>query len=180
MRYWNGVWPNLGSVSISLNDTNMLSATDVGILYNLTWYFASQCVYSQFNEPSPDPHIRDEASFIRKIAGCSRAEWNKAEASIRQYFSSDGAKMRLIDQSVIRFTKEGGRSALPASVRAQSLHRDGSKCVYCGNENGPFHFDHLWPVSKGGSDDANNIVIACAPCNLSKGGKTLAEWVGAK
>jgi 5-methylcytosine-specific restriction endonuclease McrA len=35
-------------------------------------------------------------------------------------------------------------------------------------------FDHLIPRSKGGKTTWDNIVTACAPCNLRKGGK-LAE-----
>jgi 5-methylcytosine-specific restriction endonuclease McrA len=38
------------------------------------------------------------------------------------------------------------------------------------------HLDHVEPLSKGGADVESNIVPACAPCNLSKGAKTLAEW----
>lgn len=47
-------------------------------------------------------------------------------------------------------------------------------CAYC---NGvATHLDHVHPLSKGGEDVESNIVPACAPCNLSKGAKTLAEW----
>ena len=32
-----------------------------------------------------------------------------------------------------------------------------------------FHFDHRIPFSLGGKSDADNIVLACQKCNLSKG-----------
>jgi 5-methylcytosine-specific restriction endonuclease McrA len=48
------------------------------------------------------------------------------------------------------------------------------ECVYCG---GPFeHVDHVIPASRGGTDDPDNLVPACTPCNTSKGNKLLAEW----
>jgi hypothetical protein len=36
--------------------------------------------------------------------------------------------------------------------------------------------DHLIPVSKGGGDDAHNLVLACSSCNSRKGTKTLEEY----
>lgn len=40
------------------------------------------------------------------------------------------------------------------------------------------HEDHRIPLSKGGSNYANNIVISCAFCNLSKRDKFPYEWCG--
>lgn len=51
------------------------------------------------------------------------------------------------------------------------------ECVYCG---GPATTrDHVIPRTRGGSDDASNIVLACHPCNASKGTQTPEEWIGA-
>lgn len=59
--------------------------------------------------------------------------------------------------------------------RTEILHRWCYRCCYC--DRLAQHLDHVHPLSKGGEDVAKNIVPACAPCNLSKGAKTLAEWV---
>jgi 5-methylcytosine-specific restriction endonuclease McrA len=61
-----------------------------------------------------------------------------------------------------------------AYSRTAILHRWNHKCAYCGAH--ATHLDHVEPLSKGGADVEANIVPACAPCNLSKGAKTLAEW----
>lgn len=58
--------------------------------------------------------------------------------------------------------------------RKAILERWGHACAYCGRF--ATHLDHVRPLSKGGADKESNIVPACAPCNLSKGAKTLAEW----
>ncbi|MGW3674658.1 HNH endonuclease [Streptomyces sp. NPDC005166] len=50
----------------------------------------------------------------------------------------------------------------------------GGTCAYCGAP--AEHLDHVVPISKGGADAAHNLLPACAPCNLSKGAKSLAEW----
>lgn len=47
-------------------------------------------------------------------------------------------------------------------------------CTYCGL---PFeHTDHVLPSSRGGPDEAWNLVPACADCNLSKSARTPCEW----
>lgn len=51
------------------------------------------------------------------------------------------------------------------------------KCWHCGKPVGDdYHVDHLRPLAKDGSNDPRNLVISCAPCNLSKGDKQTWEW----
>ena len=58
-------------------------------------------------------------------------------------------------------------------LRCKILGRDKWTCQYCGAP--AEHVDHIIPRSKGGSDDASNLVAACARCNLSKGARTPQE-----
>lgn len=61
----------------------------------------------------------------------------------------------------------------PAFTRFNLFLRDGFTCVYCGSDaREDLTFDHLIPRSRGGRTKWNNIVTACAPCNLKKGGRT--------
>lgn len=61
-----------------------------------------------------------------------------------------------------------------AVLLAQVLDAFDGECAYCSN---PFeHWDHQLPIARGGADCMTNLVPACAPCNLSKGSKTLEEW----
>src|SRR5437899_12300708 len=55
--------------------------------------------------------------------------------------------------------------------------RDGWKCAYCGTASGRLTLDHIVPRSRGGESIWENVVTACAPCNLRKGDRTL-EQVG--
>ena len=179
MSYWANDWPNLNSISIALDGgTDWMSPADLGIVYRLVWFIASQSVNTQFSEPIADPFIREDRAC--NVARCSRKEWRAAMPAVSQFFNVERGEIRLKDHSCIRLSKEAVRSALPVGVRTSVLKRDGERCVYCGAQEGPFHFDHLWPHSRGGSDAASNIVIACAPCNLSKGGRTLIEWMATK
>ncbi len=51
-------------------------------------------------------------------------------------------------------------------------------CVYCGMLlSGDYHIDHKTPVSRGGSNDIENLQILCPTCNVKKGAKTHDEYV---
>ena len=68
-------------------------------------------------------------------------------------------------------------STHPAFTRFNVFLRDRFSCQYCG-EPFPTHdltFDHVIPRSRGGRTTWENIVTACAPCNLAKGGRTPRE-----
>ena len=62
----------------------------------------------------------------------------------------------------------------PAFTRFNLFLRDRFVCQYCGANN-DLTFDHLVPRSRGGQTTWTNIVAACAPCNLKKGGLMPAE-----
>lgn len=59
--------------------------------------------------------------------------------------------------------------------RKNILKRDGHKCVYCGRGDLPLTLDHVLPRSRGGTDDWENLVAACLPCNNKKGDRTPEE-----
>ncbi len=50
-------------------------------------------------------------------------------------------------------------------TRLQVLQRDYNTCHYCGQEANTV--DHLIPISKGGTDEASNMVACCTQCNSS-------------
>ena len=59
------------------------------------------------------------------------------------------------------------RQSIPDDVKIFVWNRDSGKCVKCGsNEN--LEYDHIIPVSKGGSNTARNIQLLCQTCNRSK------------
>ena len=63
-----------------------------------------------------------------------------------------------------------------ADVAAQYLRQHG-RCYWCGERVGKeYHRDHVFPVTKGGSNGRENLVIACPTCNLSKGAKLPHEF----
>ncbi len=58
----------------------------------------------------------------------------------------------------------------PAFTRFNVFLRDGFACQYCGSGE-DLTFDHVLPRRAGGITSWENVVAACAPCNLKKGGR---------
>jgi len=62
------------------------------------------------------------------------------------------------------------REPIPEDVRFLVWRRDGGKCIMCGSKN-KLEFDHIIPVSKGGSSNERNIQLLCEKCNREKSDK---------
>lgn len=73
--------------------------------------------------------------------------------------------------SVIALRQYVKPSEFPAFTRFNVFLRDRFSCQYCGSPNN-LTFDHVNPRRLGGRTSWENIVAACSPCNLRKGGRT--------
>lgn len=58
--------------------------------------------------------------------------------------------------------------------RRNIFARDQNQCQYCGKKlpTTELTLDHVVPRSQGGQSSWENIVCACLPCNIRKGGRT--------
>ncbi|MFL5844504.1 MAG: HNH endonuclease [Solirubrobacteraceae bacterium] len=62
------------------------------------------------------------------------------------------------------------RETISERVRHEVWRRERGTCVDCGSR-GRLEFDHIIPVSKGGSSTVRNLEIRCQGCNRSKGAR---------
>ncbi|GAA4222922.1 HNH endonuclease [Sphingomonas endophytica] len=83
---------------------------------------------------------------------------------------SPNLTMRL--PSVIALRQFVKPSQFPAFTRFNLFLRDTFACQYCGSHVRDLTFDHVVPRAQGGRTTWENVVTACAPCNLKKGGRT--------
>src|SRR3989338_8871025 len=60
------------------------------------------------------------------------------------------------------------RERIPESVRLFVWQRDEGQCVKCGSRE-KLEFDHIIPISEGGSNTERNIQLLCETCNREKG-----------
>jgi hypothetical protein len=115
-----------------------------------TYWLFREAVFSTVEELTPE-EVR--ALLLEKE--------NKAKARIARAM----ALMEQVDQ----LSDSGRREAIPDDVRMFVWQRDRGQCVVCGTRK-DLEFDHLIPLSMGGSNTARNLQLLCAGCNRSKGG----------
>ena len=178
-------FPNAESVSFALNTTApkycILTNEELGTLMHLIFFVAMDSVHGRYSNRSDDPKIPDDDDVFARITNVGVRRWRgKLKGKMARFFISDGKHWRLKDWSVVRYTRSTGRTALSAETKRIAVARGGGRCAYCGDNQGPFENDHLYPLSRGGTDDPNNIVLACVPCNREKRDMTLQEWMEAR
>lgn len=95
------------------------------------------------------------------------ASWREANwESVRAHIAAMKASRRAAEG---KFTAEDVR---------RLLAEQGSQCAICGvGVAASYHVDHIVPLARGGTNWPDNIQVLCPPCNLSKGAKTMAEFL---
>lgn len=63
---------------------------------------------------------------------------------------------------------KANRKAVTRSLALAVFDRDGYACKHCGTRQS-LTVDHVIPVSRGGSDEMDNLQTLCGPCNSIKG-----------
>ena len=62
-----------------------------------------------------------------------------------------------------------------SGVRNEVLIRDNYTCVYCGSKE-DLAIDHIFPFSRGGSNESDNLQVLCRDCNSSKSNSIPKEY----
>ena len=63
------------------------------------------------------------------------------------------------------------RKPIKPSLRFEILKRDNYRCQMCGvtaKDGAALEIDHITPVAKGGTNDADNLQVLCRECNAGK------------
>lgn len=61
---------------------------------------------------------------------------------------------------------------ISSSVKIAVWRRDEGKCVQCGSKE-KLEYDHIIPISKGGSNTDRNVQLLCEKCNREKHAKII-------
>jgi len=106
----------------------------------------------------------------------------RVAARQRKYIEKDGERYLLISRKNCharnaRKRAAGGKFSEDDVLALQRRQR--GRCYWCNLPHGEtYQIDHVWPLSRGGSNGPENICIACKKCNLKKNDKTPMEWAG--
>lgn len=88
-------------------------------------------------------------------------------------------KLLELKASAAKNYKKTRTLASPVKSRINEQFKILDQCPYCFTkmDEKNAHADHIYPVSKGGLSTPKNMVFICANCNLSKGNKTLNQFI---
>lgn len=75
------------------------------------------------------------------------------------------------DSEAVREVRHA-RSRIPEEVRIAVWQRDQGQCARCHSRD-RLEYDHIVPVSKGGSNTVRNVELLCEKCNREKGSQIL-------
>ena len=88
-------------------------------------------------------------------------EWGKNNGEKVRQFKANNRRMR-------RAAKHESRGNFTAIEFKELCESYGNRCLSCGAADVALEADHIVPLTRGGSDDIDNIQPLCGTCNRSK------------
>lgn len=110
--------------------------------------------------------LEDTIKYVQAMKAATSLPEVKATLEVESYLPST------INTASMPNTKERRqrREALSKAVQREVWQRDGGCCVECSTRE-KLCFDHIIPLSRGGSNTVRNLQLLCESCNLSKGNR---------
>ena len=139
------------------------------------------CLWIEADKESRDGSMQGDLTTIDIITNCVGFGHILAENG---WATLEGDRVRLHQHNPRVASKKGrlwkgiprhNRRGIPAEIREQ-VAPPGVACVACGSTE-RIEVDHIVPVSRGGSDDIENLQPLCLKCNRSKSAKTMDEFM---
>ena len=99
------------------------------------------------------------------------------ELLIKEHYYKKQSKFDKLKKEIQLFEKHekidltsARRDPISENVRFAVWRRDKGRCVQCGSKTN-LEFDHIIPISKGGSSTERNLQLLCEKCNRGKSAK---------
>ncbi|HOT61177.1 MAG TPA: HNH endonuclease [Candidatus Dojkabacteria bacterium] len=127
---------------------------------------------------------REDPEYFNQKA---RKEYNsdieKSREKLREYRQKNPIKTRLwkynrrVRSGFTTVDKEHMTKRFEDAV-LQRLKEQDYKCLYCGKDiEDDFSIDHIIPLSRGGTNEPDNIDLVCKDCNTRKSTRTKSEYL---
>lgn len=75
---------------------------------------------------------------------------------------------RYLDDNIWQTICRVERGRVSNKMRFSIYERDGHRCRKCGRYSNNLEIDHIFPISKGGKSEYNNLQTLCHECNVKK------------
>ncbi len=132
-----------------------------------------------YGQPENKEHKRETDLAYYHTPGTHERVREQAREYNKTYLNRPKTRdLRRVNARNRRAHKRAANGTHTAQQIQEQYTRQKGKCYYCQHKVkwGKHHVDHVVPLSRGGSNDMSNLVIACAPCNMSKNRKLPSEW----
>lgn len=137
--------------------------------------------YNAANREHVNKRQRANYAANRQWRLSQRREYEKVNQAYiahrnRNYWRANPERMKAKNARRVARERNAPGHHTAADIRQQYKAQKG-KCYYCDAKVGDsYHVDHVVPLSRGGSNGPENIVIACVTCNSSKNNRLPHEW----
>lgn len=123
---------------------------------------------------TPEAQARRRASAVRRY--WANPEAKRLEGRLWRANNREASRIHSRRSRVKRHAAPGKHTA--EDVRRQYAQQQG-RCHWCASPlGGEYEVDHIIPLSRGGTDNPNNICCACEPCNRQKHAKMPWDFAG--
>lgn len=145
-------------------------------------YEANKC---DINETARQRY-KDDPQYCEKarLASLKHYQANaEKRVAYQKRYKAENPENTLIWSNNRRSRKKNAAGECSTQDWADRLEEFGYSCAYClkpESEVGKMTVDHMTPLSRGGSNDVDNLVPCCRSCNSSKNDKTLLEFLAFK
>lgn len=103
-----------------------------------------------------------------------RVRSGKAKEQVRKYRAAHPEKMREWASK----RKNAYLQRLPYGTVKRLIEYQGGLCVFCKKDiTKHYYLDHIFPISKGGKHEPENLQILCQSCNCRKHNKTQEQFM---
>jgi 5-methylcytosine-specific restriction endonuclease McrA len=121
------------------------------------WLYRDKTILVESSEPEGLRDKEAEALFVKHFV-------------LRQQRNYESVRREVEALENLERLEGTSREPIPEAVRLFVWQRDSGQCVKCKSRE-RLEFDHIIPVTAGGSSTERNVQLLCEPCNRSKGSK---------
>jgi 5-methylcytosine-specific restriction endonuclease McrA len=119
--------------------------------------------------PSLQSRVDNVTSWVARYR-----RWTPIKAIVVETVRFDTQKLINPEISGVEYER---RTLFSYELREYLLEKFERACVYCGRANVPLEIDHVHPRSKGGTNNSNNLALACHGCNQAKGNQSVEDFL---